>query len=139
MKIMLDDGAKMPTRAHPATDAGLDLYCIQGVIVEPHQSATIDTGVHIAFDEGTFGQIVSKSGLNVKHGIVCCGGTIDCGYTGSIVVKVYNLSNEWYTFKPGDKVAQIIVMKYEAPELELVDHLDNTDRGDRGFGSSGKA
>lgn len=137
VKIVLDEGAKMPTRAH-ASDAGLDLYCVQSVIVEPHQSTTIDTGVHMALDDGTFGQIVSKSGLNVKHGIVCCGGTIDAGYTGSIVVKVYNLSNEWYTFEPGDKIAQMIIMKYESPEMKLVDKLDDTERGNSGFGSSGK-
>ena len=134
---MLDDGAKMPTRAH-STDAGLDLYCVQGVIVEPYSSATIDTGVHVALEEGTFGQIVSKSGLNVKHGIVCCGGTIDCGYTGSIVVKVYNLSDDWYTFEAGDKVAQMIIMKYEAPEMVQVYRLDDTERGADGFGSTGK-
>lgn len=137
IKIMLDDGAKMPTRAH-TSDAGLDLYCIQGVIVEPNSSAAIDTGVHIALEEGTFGQLVSKSGLNVKHGIVCCGGTIDAGYTGSIVVKVYNHSNEWYTFDPGDKVAQMIIMKHETPDMVQVNSLDETERGDNGFGSSGR-
>ena len=137
LKVMLDEGAKMPRRAHK-TDAGLDLYCRQGVIVEPHSSAVINTGVHIGFEPGTFGQIVSKSGLNVRDGIVCCGGTIDESYIGSIVVKVYNLSGKWYTFEPGDKVAQLIIMKYEAPEMEQVDYLDPTERGNRGFGSSGK-
>ena len=137
LKVMLDDGAKMPTRAH-STDAGLDLYCVQGVIIEPYSSTTIDTGVHVGFEPGTYGKIESKSGLNVKHGIVCCGGVIDESYTGSIVVKVYNLSDDWYTFEAGDKIAQMIIMKYEAPEIELVDHLDDTERGADGFGSTGK-
>ena len=137
IKIMLDDGAKMPTRAH-ASDAGLDLYCVQGTIVEPYSSATIDTGVHVALEEGTFGQLVSKSGLNIKHGVVCCGGTIDAGYTGSIVVKVYNFSDDWYTFEPGDKVAQMIIMKHETPDMVQVNSLDETERGDNGFGSSGR-
>ena len=137
MKIMLDDGAIMPTRAHE-TDAGLDLYARETKGVMPGQSVTFNTGVHIEFPHGYYGKIESKSGLNVKHGIVSCGGTIDEGFTGSITVKLYNLSDHEYIFRKGEKVAQLVIMPYLAPEIELVDEMDDTPRGASGFGSTGK-
>ena len=137
VKVVLDEGAKMPTRAH-STDAGLDLYSRSEVIIYPMESATFDTGVHMAFEPGTYGKIESKSGLNVKRGIVACGGILDEGYTGSIVVKLYNLSDERYTFNVGDKIAQLIIQRYENPELVQVDKLEETDRSNNGFGSTGR-
>ena len=137
MKIVLADGAYMPERAHP-TDAGLDLRTPSAVKIWPHDSVTIDTGVHVQLPAGTYGKIESKSGLNVKHNIVCCGGVIDENYTGSIVVKLYNLGGYSYEFAAGDKIAQMIIQPYLAPEMELVDKLDETDRGDAGFGSTGR-
>lgn len=137
MKIKLDPGAKMPTRAHP-TDAGLDLYAKETVVFWSGRGTAVDTGVHIAFDPGTYGKIESKSGLNVKHGLVSCGGVIDEGYTGSIVVKLYNLGETSVTIKAGEKIAQLVVMPYLTPPMELVDDLDETERGDAGFGSTGK-
>lgn len=137
MKIMLDPGAYEPTRAHP-TDAGLDLRAKERVKIWPGMSASIDTGVHVELPAGYYGKIESKSGLNVKHSIVSCGGVIDEGYTGSIVVKLYNLGDNAYVFEPGDKVAQIIIQPYIAPEIEIVDELSETDRGESGFGSTGK-
>lgn len=137
MKIMLDSGATMPTRAHD-TDAGLDLYSRETKGMEPGQSAVFDTGVHMEFPHGYYGKIESKSGLNVKYGIVSCGGVIDEGYTGSICVKLYNLSQDTYIVSAGDKVAQLVIMPYLAPELEIVDELAETPRGAAGFGSSGR-
>ena len=137
MKIKLDKGAKMVTRAH-AQDAGLDLYSMEMATIFPGEAWIFDTGVHIALEPGTYGKIESKSGLNVKHDIVSCGGVVDEGFTGSIRVKLYNLGHEAYTFYPGDKIAQLVIMPYLTPELELVDELDETERGSRGFGSSGR-
>lgn len=137
MKIVLEAGACVPVRAHP-TDAGLDLRTPSDFVIEPHGSATIDTGVHIEMPDGYYGKIESKSGLNVKHGIVSCGGTIDQGYTGSIAVKLYNLSNTPYAFRHGDKIAQLVIQPFIAPKLELADILEPTERGDSGFGSTGK-
>lgn len=152
MKVKLDPGAYLPTRAH-RTDAGLDLYSREecdipcagtkimytdGRLEELAPCAVFDTGVHIAFESGTYGKIESKSGLNAKHSVVSCGGVIDEGYTGSIVVKLYNLGTEPYTVHKGDKIAQIVIMPYLTPELEIVSHLDETERGDGGFGSTGK-
>ena len=141
MKIMLDKGAIMPTRAHPF-DAGLDLYSPkdEGVwmITPAGGSVTIDTGVHVEIPEGYVGLIKSKSGLMVNRDIVT-DGTIDSHYTGSIKVKLYNHSMCMrYDVRPGDKIAQLVIVPCLLPEPELVDHLEETDRGDGGFGSTGR-
>ena len=75
--------------------------------------------------------------MNVKYSVVSCGGVIDCGYNGSIAVKLYNLGDKPYMVRKGQKIVQMIVQPYFAPTLELVDKLDETDRGSNGFGSSG--
>lgn len=136
MKIKLDNGAYMPTRAH-STDAGLDLYSREDQIVPAKESAIFDTGVHIELPIGTVGMLKSKSGLNVKHGIVS-EGVIDVGYTGSIVVKLYNHSGFDYKVNAGDKISQLVILPVLYPSLDLVDTLEDTERGDNGFGSSGR-
>jgi dUTP pyrophosphatase len=136
MKIMLDEGAIMPTRAHEA-DAGLDLYSRDTVIVSARESVKFDTGVHIELPPDTVGFIKSKSGLNVKYGIVS-EGVIDEGYTGSIVVKLFNNSGRDYLVKNGDKISQLVVLPILKPSLEVVDALEHTERGDNGFGSTGR-
>ena len=136
VKIKLDEGAKMPTRAH-STDAGLDLYAMDEQIISAKESAIFDTGVHIELPEGTVGFLKSKSGLNVKHGITG-EGVIDVGYTGSIKVKLYNNSGKDYRVKAGDKISQLVILPILTPSLELVDELDESERGENGFGSSGR-
>ena len=137
MKIILDEGAKMPTRAH-ADDAGLDLYSRENRVIYPHSSATFDTGVHVEIPQWYVGMIKSKSGLNVKYGLTS-EGVLDCGYTGSIRVKLYNHSSEAYTVAAGDKISQLVIMPIIAPELELVKAFGTeTERGDNGFGSTGR-
>ena len=134
MKILLDPGAKMPTRAHE-WDAGLDLYAMHDGVVD--YSKTFDTGVHVEIPEGCVGLIKSKSGLMVKNQITT-DGTIDSGYTGSIRVKLFNHGGETYFVKAGDKIAQLVILPCVLPPLELVDSLEETDRGDKGFGSTGR-
>lgn len=136
MKIKLDAGAKMPTRAHE-TDAGLDLYARETQTILSRKSKSFDTGVHVEIPIGTVGMLKSKSGLNVKHGITS-EGVIDVGYTGSIVVKLYNNSDADYTVRAGDKITQLVIMPIVTPTLELVDELEDTERGDGGFGSTGR-
>lgn len=136
MRIKLDEGAKMPTRAH-STDAGLDLYAREDQLIPARGWAKFDTGVHIELPNGTVGMLKSKSGLNVKHGIVS-EGVIDVGYTGSIVAKLYNHSDLDYQVKEGDKITQLVILHLWLEDLDLVDTLDDTDRGDNGFGSSGR-
>ena len=136
MKIKLDSGAHIPTRAHE-TDAGLDLYARESQVIPARESAIFDTGVHVEIPKGYVGMLKSKSGLNVKHGITS-EGVIDCGYTGSIVAKLYNHSGYDYTVNAGDKITQLVLLTILTPELELVDSLEDTERGNGGFGSSGK-
>ena len=142
IRIKLDEGAKMPTRAH-ATDAGLDIYTPESIILYAGNSVEIDTGVHIEIPKGYCGLLKSKSGLNVRHGITG-EGVIDHGYTGSIAVKLYNNSRDekMHFFEKGDKLIQLLIVPIETPELELVESVqelygEETDRGDNGFGSSG--
>lgn len=137
LKIQLDEGAKMPTRAHEC-DAGMDLYAVSADLVPAMGSATFDTGVHIEIPKGFAGFVKSKSGLNVKHGLTC-EGVIDAGYTGSIVVKLYNDSDWDYLIEAGDKIAQLVLLPVWVPEsMVLVHRLRDTERGDSGFGSSGR-
>lgn len=135
MKIKLDEWAYMPLRGHE-TDAGLDLRTPFDITVPRRGWAIIDTGVHVEIPEGYGGFLESKSGLNVKHNLISHG-TIDVGYTGSIVVKLYNLGRKKYKFKAGDKITQLVIKKILIPELELVDELTETERGNGGFGSTG--
>lgn len=138
IRVKLDPGAKLPFRAHP-TDAGLDLFTREAVTIWGGKSYSFDTGVHIEFPKGYYGKIESKSGLNVNQGIVSCGGVIDEGYTGSIKVKLYSMSDFSYHFEVGDKIAQLIIQQYYAEDgFVLVEELDETERGDKGFGSTGR-
>ena len=155
MKVMLDPGALLPTRAHPF-DAGLDLYAPVDVTIPAAEtkftydygfhtpktetvvgSATIDTGVHVEIPEGCCGFIKSKSGLNVNHGLTA-DGVIDAHYTGSIAVKLYNHNSTPYEVKAGDKIAQLVIVPCVLLPLEVVDSLGKTDRGTGGFGSTGR-
>lgn len=137
MNIMLDKGAYMPTRAHK-TDAGLDLYAKSDthVIVPVGGSAVFDTGVHVEIPAGWTGLVKSKSGLNVKHGILS-DGVVDCGYSGSIVVKLYNHSKEAFSVHGGMKISQLVVVPCMLDELRVVDTFAETERGNNGFGSTG--
>ena len=137
MKIKLDPGAKMPHRAH-MWDAGLDLFAVESQTVPARGSASFDTGVHIELPPMFVGFVKSKSGLNVKHNLTS-EGVIDCGYTGSIVVKLYNHGDADYEVKAGDKISQLVILPIALPDLELVDDLEQTERGNGGFGSTGRS
>jgi dUTP pyrophosphatase len=143
MRIKLDHGAKIPHRAH-MWDGGLDLFAKDSKTVPARGSACFDTGLHIELPPMSVGFIKSKSGLNVKHGITG-EGVIDHGYTGSIVVKLYNndRDSKLHFFEKGDKLIQLLIVPIETPELELVENVADlyggeTERGDNGFGSSGR-
>ena len=134
IKIVLDEGAKV-TRAHE-WDGGLDLYAREDATIFRHGSYTFDTGVHAAIEKGYCGLLVSKSGLNVNSGLQSTG-LIDAGYTGSIRVKLYNHGSGMVHIKRGQKISQLVLLPIITPELELVDSLEETERGNGGFGSSG--
>ena len=136
MKVILDENALIPTKAHE-DDAGFDLYAREDKTVPAGSSAIFDTGVHIELPKNTVGMLKSKSGLNVNHGLTS-EGVIDCGYTGSIRVKLYNHSNYHYRVRKGDKISQLVILPCVPLKLEVADKLDETDRGTGGFGSTGR-
>ena len=136
MKIVLDENAYMPTKAH-FEDAGFDLYSPISIVVPKKGYTSIDTGVHIQIPSGMVGFLKSKSGLNVKHSILS-EGVIDSGYTGSIVVKLYNHSDTDYIIEKGNKITQIVFLPIPSITLRQVESIEDSDRGDNGFGSSGK-
>lgn len=136
MKYTLDIGAFPPERAH-RDDAGIDIRSPRFATVPAKGSVVIDTGVHVEIPVGAVGLLKSKSGLNVNHGITS-DGTIDCGYTGSIRVKLYNNSERDYKVAAGDKITQLVVLPCMFVDLVEVTTLEETERGDGGFGSTGK-
>lgn len=136
LKVKLEPGAKMPVRAH-RNDGGLDLHAMYKRIIPAGGSMCFDTGVHMEIPEGYVGFLKSKSGLNVNFGISGEGGVIDCGYTGSIMVKLYNHSKASVEIERGQKISQLVILPIATPELYEVDELDETERGNGGFGSTG--
>ena len=136
IKVILDDGAKMPTKAHDA-DAGFDLYTPKRFVIRPHDSVVIDTGVHMEIPEGYVGFLKSKSGLNVRCNIRG-EGVIDSGYTGQVVVKLFNDGEEYVILEELQKCIQIVILPIPDVKLVQVDSFEETERGNNGFGSSGK-
>lgn len=134
--VQLDEGAYMPERAHEL-DAGLDLRTPVAAYIPPMCSVTIDTGVHIQLPPGTVGMLKSKSGLNVNFGITG-EGVIDEGYTGSILVRLYNNSSNAYSIKMGDKISQLVILPVLRPTPVQVDKIEGGERGNNGFGSTGR-
>jgi len=119
-------------------DAGMDLFAIENVELEPMQRAQIGTGIAMEIPEGHVGLIWDKSGLSHKFGIKTLGGVVDSGYRGEIKIGVINLGKEKYVFEKGHKVAQMIIQKKETPEIVEATELNNSERGEGGFGSTGK-
>lgn len=135
LKIVLEENAIMPSRAHE-WDAGYDLYSREDATVWQDAGGKFDTGVHIQIPEGYVGFVKSKSGLNARNGIQA-EGVIDAGYTGSINVLLRNHGPRAVEIKKGQKIAQLVILPIITPELEVVDRLEETERGEGGFGSTG--
>lgn len=139
INVSLDEGAIAPTRAHDE-DGGLDLYMPQNhepVVLRRGESLTIDTGVHMEIPRGCVGLIAAKSGLNVNFGITSAG-IVDAGYTGSIRVKLYNNGQMHHRFEGGDKISQILILPVKLCGVNVVDKIGGGERGDNGFGSTGR-
>ena len=136
MKIKLDEGAYLPTRAHPQ-DAGLDIRTIKGGVVRSKQARTFKTGVHVALPESTVGLLLPKSGLMLRDLLTF--GVVDEGYTGEIMVHMFNLGDTDYNVHDGDKVSQMVVVNVVREDVEVVDELpESGGRGNAGFGSTGR-
>lgn len=136
MKIKLDPYAIKPTRAHD-TDAGLDIMAPHRVRIQPYGSAIVKTGVHVELPPNTAGVLISKSGLNIRNSVTSTG-LIDEGYTGEIVVKLYNHDDQDVFIEKGQKVSQLVVVPVLYEAVEIVDAISGGERGNNGFGSTGK-
>ena len=119
--------------------AGMDLKACMDAPIElaPMQRTIVPTGIKIQLPEGYEAQIRPRSGLSAKKGIVAVLGTIDADYRGEVGIILMNLSTETFTINPGERLAQMVVKKYEKAEWEEVDNLDESERGEGGFGSTG--
>lgn len=136
IKIALDPGATMPSRAHEY-DGGLDLYAVKDAWIRPQSSEFFDTGVHIQVPRGMVGLMRSRSGL-MRNLEVLTDGTIDADYTGSLGVTLFNHSRADVYIKAGDRIAQLVIVPCFLGQPELVDKLEETERGAGGFGSTGR-
>ena len=134
LKIKLDAGAFAPVRAHE-DDAGLDLISPVDVNIWTHGREIIDTGVHVQIPKGYVGRLTSKSSLMAK-GIITTA-TIDAGYTGPVKVVLFNVGDRIFPVRKGQKIAQLVIHPIITPAVEIVDELEETERGDGGFGSTG--
>lgn len=122
--------------------AGMDLCAAinEPVTLKPLERTLIPTGLKIELEHGYEGQIRPRSGMSIKHGItlINCVGTIDEDYRGEVCIPVVNISNEEYTIQPDERIAQMVISKYEQAKIEVVTELSDTQRGSGGFGSTGK-
>ncbi len=143
MTVKIINRSAFPSPAY-ATEmsAGMDLKAniSEAVLLEPLQRAMIPTGIYLALPEGTEAQVRPRSGLAAKFGISVLNapGTIDADYRGEVKVILVNLSNEPFTVNPGERIAQLVLARYERIEWDEVETLDETCRGEGGFGSTGR-
>ena len=137
---LLNDLAKIPTRGSDEA-AGLDLYAAtdSDIWIEPHETVKIDTGIAIALPAGTFGAIFARSGIATKQGLrpANCVGVVDSDYRGPVIVALHNDTSISQMVPAQSRIAQLVVLPYVAPEIIRVDELDETKRGEDGFGSTG--
>ena len=133
----LSPEAKVPTYAHPG-DAGLDIFSFEKVTIESGERKLLRTAIAVEIPDGFVGLWWDKSGLSNKHGLKILGGVIDAGYRGELMVGLINLSEQSYTVEAGDKITQMLIQKVEAAEIEEVDELSVSSRGEGKFGSTGR-
>ena len=131
--------AELPHYAHgPEEDAGMDLRSVERVVLSPGVAQGVPTGIAIELPAGYEAQVRPRSGMALKHSVTVNFGTIDPGYRGEIRVVMFNLSAGDYVIEKGDRIAQLIVARYEPVEWEEGDELGESRRGAGGFGSSGR-
>ena len=138
---LLREGAKLPARGS-AFAAGYDLYaCLENsVVIEPHTTVKIGTGLALAVPEGYFGAVFARSGMAAKQGLrpANCVGVCDSDYRGEYIVALHNDTDTRRTVENGDRIAQLVILPFMAADFVQTDELDDTSRGSGGFGSTGK-
>lgn len=135
----LDERARVPTRAYPG-DAGLDLYALDELVLAPGERASVRTGIAVEIPDGQAGLVLPRSGLAARHGIsiVNAPGLIDAGYRGEVQVLLLNTDpRASFAIAPGDRIAQLVLVRVQTPEVVEVGALALSQRGAGGFGSSG--
>ena len=134
----IKEDAIVPKYAHEG-DAGVDLYSAEEYLLKAGERVLVSTGIKIAVPMGFEAQVRPKSGLALKHGVSVCNtpGTVDSGYRGEVGVIAINHGNEDFKIDKGKKIAQMVIKKVEAAEFEEVDELEESARGEGGFGSTG--
>ena len=143
MKVQIINKSAYPTPTY-ATEksAGMDLKAniTESITLKPLERALVPTGLYMALPDGTEAQVRPRSGLAAKYGksVLNEPGTIDADYRGEVKVILVNLSNDEFVINPGERIAQLVVAKYEKVEWDEVEVLDETDRGEGGFGSTGR-
>lgn len=143
MKVRIINGSRWPAPAYATEDsAGVDLKANieEPMTIAPMQRAIVPTGLRIALPKGTEAQVRPRSGLAAKHGITVLNtpGTIDADYRGEIAAILINLSDKDFVVNPGERIAQMVIARYERVEWEETDVLDDTARGEGGLGSTGR-
>jgi len=134
--LRLSTYANIPTRGSDGA-AGYDLYSAEALTVYPGKRALISTGIAVKLPPGVYGRVAPRSGLAVKNGIQVGAGVVDADYRGEVKVLLFNHGDVEFNVHVRDRIAQLICEKYEAPEVTIVTSLDETNRGEGGFGSTG--
>lgn len=127
--------AKLPNYANEG-DAGMDIYSSENIEIKPNHRALVKTGISMSFPRGYVALVWDKSGI-AKNGLTKIGGVIDADYRGEYKIMIHNISSKPYNVQQGQKIAQILVQPVVRPRIEEVDNLDETRRGQSGFGSTG--
>ena len=133
---LLTPEASKPKKAHP-DDAAFDVFVAQAGTVPPKGWLDFKTGVSMQMPIGFYGKFASRSGLAFKHDVHCFHGTVDNGYRGEMVIRLFNYGEKPFRVNVGDRVAQLVILPYGAFDGEVVDELDSSERGVNGFGSTG--
>lgn len=133
--LKVSPDAVLPTRAHP-DDAGLDLYSLEDLLLEPGQGRVAKTGIALALPAGHVGLVADRSSM-AKKGIKTAGGVVDAGYRGEIHIVLWNIASVPVQLRRGERIAQLLILPVAVPAIFEVSELDPTARGAKGFGSSG--
>ena len=133
----LHDGAILPSRGSVGA-CGLDIHSAEAILIGSGERKGVRTGLSVAIPDGCYGRIAPRSGLAIRHGIDTLAGVVDSDYRGEIVCILINLGDASFEISPGDRIAQLIIERFDRLEPEWSDQLDNTARNADGFGSTGR-
>jgi dUTP pyrophosphatase len=134
---LLSPDAKVPTKGHPG-DAGIDFYSTETVVFAPHGQMRVSTGVAVEIPDGHVGLIWDKSSVSFNQGLKVMGGVIDAGFRGEVTMSLYNTTNKEQVIEKGNKIAQMILQKFEECAIVVAEALSETVRGTGREGSTGK-